>query len=338
MPAQQPRVSMGLPVYNGEQYLATALDSLLAQTFTDFEIVISDNASTDATEEICRRYAARDARIRYVRQPENRGSVFNFNHVFELARGEYYRWHAHDDVCAPTFLDRCVELLDQDPTIVGCHSLKVKIDQGGRVLGVMTHPAYGCPERSGTAAQDRAPRQAGRDVAGAARPVSRRALGPEFLPGLLRPDAVRRAPPNTAPAAVLRFRENPLGRNEPVGPARHRAGTVVLRARAYAHAERRSSAKQQRNFVAPTTTRWCSPIRLQLLWGHTTAVWQVPLTPIERLGCLLAVVQYVLQLHKWKHVLREMLFGAPLQSAERLTLAAPPEPVTVREFLESPCN
>jgi len=93
-----PRVSIGMPVYNGEKFIRDALDSLLAQTFTDFELIISDNASTDDTEAICRGYAAKDARIRYVRQAENLGAAANFKFVLDEAVGEYFMWAAHDDV------------------------------------------------------------------------------------------------------------------------------------------------------------------------------------------------------------------------------------------------
>lgn len=109
-----PRVSIGLPVYNGQQYLRQALDSLLAQTFHTFEVIISDNASNDATPEICRDYAACDPRIRYVRHDVNRGAAWNFNYVFGLARGVYFKWHAHDDMLEPTFLEQCVTILDHD--------------------------------------------------------------------------------------------------------------------------------------------------------------------------------------------------------------------------------
>lgn len=113
-----PRVSMGMPVYNGEEYLERAIDSLLAQDYEDFELIISDNGSTDRTEEICRSYAARDPRIRYVREEENHGASWNFNRAFELARGEYFRWACHDDTCEPTHLSRCVEALDKAPDSV----------------------------------------------------------------------------------------------------------------------------------------------------------------------------------------------------------------------------
>jgi glycosyltransferase involved in cell wall biosynthesis len=127
-----PRVSIGLPVYNGENYLTETLDSILAQTFTDFELIISDNASTDGTEAICRKYAAQDARIRYVRNASNLGAARNYNHVFELARGEYFKWNGHDDPLAPLFLARCVEVLDRDPGVVLCFARSRAIDERGQ--------------------------------------------------------------------------------------------------------------------------------------------------------------------------------------------------------------
>jgi len=118
--ATAPKVSIGVPVYNGEQYLEACLDSLLAQTHGDFEIIISDNGSTDGTADICRRYVERDPRVRYFRVDENRGASWNFNRTLELAAGEYFKWAAHDDLCAPRFIESCVEVLDRDPSVVLC--------------------------------------------------------------------------------------------------------------------------------------------------------------------------------------------------------------------------
>ncbi|OKH23045.1 hypothetical protein NIES593_11345 [Hydrococcus rivularis NIES-593] len=130
----KPRVSMGIPVYNGENFLREVLDSLLAQTFEDFELIISDNASSDRTEEICRSYAAKDKRIRYHRQEINRGPAWNFNRVFELAQGEYFKWVAHDDIYAPEFLAKCVEVLDRDDSVVLCYAKTKFIDSEGKIL------------------------------------------------------------------------------------------------------------------------------------------------------------------------------------------------------------
>jgi len=99
-----PLVSIGMPVYNGARYIREALDSLLGQTFTDFELIISDNASTDNTEAICREYAAKDERIRYIRQPHNLGASANFKFVLDEALGEYFMWAAHDDKWSSNYL------------------------------------------------------------------------------------------------------------------------------------------------------------------------------------------------------------------------------------------
>jgi glycosyltransferase involved in cell wall biosynthesis len=131
-----PRVSVGIPVYNGENYLAEALDAFLAQTYTDFELIVSDNASSDRTENICRDYAARDRRIRYSRNDRNLGAAPNYNRTFELAAGEFFKWAAHDDLVAPTFLEKCVAALDADPDAVLCQGLVDFIDANGESLGV----------------------------------------------------------------------------------------------------------------------------------------------------------------------------------------------------------
>jgi len=133
-----PKVSIGLPVYNGDEFLAGAIEAILGQTFTDLELIISDNASTDKTAAICRHYAARDARIRYYRNPENIGGANNGNRTFLLAKGEYFRWAAHDDLCDSTLIEKCVAVLDQNPEVVLCYTQTVNIDQQGQALGVTT--------------------------------------------------------------------------------------------------------------------------------------------------------------------------------------------------------
>ncbi len=126
-----PKVSIGLPVYNGENFISEAIVSILSQSFENFELIISDNASTDRTETICRAYAAQDQRVQYFRNRENIGASGNYTQVFELASGEYFKWAAHDDVCKPDFLLRCVHILDQDPTVVLCYTRTITIDEQG---------------------------------------------------------------------------------------------------------------------------------------------------------------------------------------------------------------
>jgi glycosyltransferase involved in cell wall biosynthesis len=130
-----PRVSIGMPVYNGERFVAQAVQSILSQTFRDFELIISDNASTDATERICREYAERDGRIRYYRSEQNRGAAWNNNRVVELARGEYFKWQSHDDYCDPTFIEKCLAGIRSNPSVVLCYPQFVRVDEQGRRLG-----------------------------------------------------------------------------------------------------------------------------------------------------------------------------------------------------------
>jgi glycosyltransferase involved in cell wall biosynthesis len=111
-------VTIGVPVFNGEAFLRQAIDSILAQTYTDFELLLSDNCSTDGTAAICQSYILTDPRIRYVRQPVNIGAAKNYNGLVTLSSGKYFKWAAHDDVLAPRFLEECVRALEQDPGVV----------------------------------------------------------------------------------------------------------------------------------------------------------------------------------------------------------------------------
>ena len=132
--APPPRVSVGLPVYNGERYLAEAIDSALGQSFDDLELIISDNASTDRTREISKGYAAQDPRVHYHREAENRGAGYNFQRVADLARGEYFKWLAADDCCHREVLARCVDVLDAAPEAALAYPKAWFIDAAGAPL------------------------------------------------------------------------------------------------------------------------------------------------------------------------------------------------------------
>ena len=127
----KPRVSIGMPVYNGEKYLAEALDSLLAQTYGDLELIISDNASTDRTQEICQSYVNRDRRVKYFRNEVNLGATRNYNRVFELSGGEYFKWAAHDDIHGAAFVEKCVAALDANPTVSLAFTQRKLIEHDG---------------------------------------------------------------------------------------------------------------------------------------------------------------------------------------------------------------
>ena len=132
---RSPLVSLGLPVYNGEDYIGSTLDSILAQTYTNFEVVISDNASTDRTQEICIEYATNDLRIKYFRNDENLGASRNFNRTFKLSSGKYFKWCGHDDLLAPEYLERCIQVLENNERAVICFPKITYIDSKGHPIG-----------------------------------------------------------------------------------------------------------------------------------------------------------------------------------------------------------
>lgn len=126
-----PLISIGLPVYNGADFLAGAIDSMLSQDIDDLELIISDNGSTDATKEICEDYQMQDSRVRYYRAGMNRGAAWNYNRTFDLARGTYFKWAAHDDLCAQSFLSRCITRLESNPDASLCYASTIRIDEAG---------------------------------------------------------------------------------------------------------------------------------------------------------------------------------------------------------------
>ncbi len=127
-----PTLSIGLPVYNGENFLGEALECFLAQSFPDFELLICDNASTDRTAEISSAYARRDPRIRYHRNGRNIGSAANFRAAFHLTQAPLFKWAAHDDLYEPNYLASCMEILRSRPDVVLAHSATGFIDDAGR--------------------------------------------------------------------------------------------------------------------------------------------------------------------------------------------------------------
>ncbi|MGB6130422.1 MAG: glycosyltransferase family 2 protein [Acidobacteriaceae bacterium] len=134
MRAQAPVVSIGLPVYNGESFVAEAIRCVLAQTFSDWELIVCDNASTDRTVAICREFAEQDSRIRVYESPRNMGVTPNFNRVFQLSRGRYFKWIAHDDLFSPEFIEVCLQGLEQDEGVVLSFPTISYVDAAGHLL------------------------------------------------------------------------------------------------------------------------------------------------------------------------------------------------------------
>jgi glycosyltransferase involved in cell wall biosynthesis len=129
-----PIVSIGMPVYNGQWFIKEAVESILDQTFENFELIISDNASTDNTENICNYYKKKDPRVKYYRSRKNFGAAWNYNHVYKLSKGKYFKWAAHDDLCEPTFFEKCVNKLDINKLIALCYPKTLIIDEKSNIL------------------------------------------------------------------------------------------------------------------------------------------------------------------------------------------------------------
>lgn len=282
----QPRLSIGLPVYNGEKYLAESLDALLGQSYTDYELIISDNASTDATAEICGRYQSLDSRIRYFRQPRNIGAAPNHHFVFAEARGELFKWAAADDLYARDLLEKCVAALDEHPDVVLAHSWTAAFDASGNVTQALEYPlktdSASAPERFastlfGTGEDDY---------------------------GLIRADdqyGVMRA-------AMLR-------KVAPQGSFYHsdrvQMTEVVLHGRFYQVPQwlyfRRDHADRPQH-ATPTVRGWCSNLdprrsnrflhptaRLlaEFLWGYVAAIRRAPLSPADRRECYRHLARWI---------------------------------------------
>jgi len=266
------RVSVGLPVYNGERYLAEALESLVTQTHEDLEIVLSDNGSTDGTAAICARYAARDPRVRYVRHERNRGGAFNHTFVAAQATAPYFRWFAADDVMHPRCVEEGVRVLDADPSVVLAWPDPVPLDAAG--TAGETPPAPRWDDRS---------------------PATRLA---SLLRGSARPPLILEC----APVYGLARRRDFLAAM-PVGSF-YGADNVVLvtlalRGRWTRLAPGRyfrrthdgsSTHGRSRHEVAiwmdPATTPGRSLPHVRRLLGFARAVLEAPLDPGERLRCL----------------------------------------------------
>ena len=136
---ESPKVSIGMPVYNAELFIGETVASILAQTFVDFEVIISDNASTDGTEKVCLSLMDDDPRIRYVRNRANMGAAYNYNQTFHLSTGTYFKWACHDDLLLPEFLERCVAELDRDASVVLAYTDWAPIDEDGKPLDPPEH-------------------------------------------------------------------------------------------------------------------------------------------------------------------------------------------------------
>lgn len=308
MREHKPRVSIGMPAYNAANYIAEAIESLQRQTYDDFELIISDNASTDDTETICRAYAEQDPRIRYYRQQQNHGGMWNFNHVVGLARGRYFKWAAHDDVCAPTFLERCVEALDDKTDIVWCHTQGAKIDPSGQPVSVDPEEGRG-PKGVVHSTEAGFPRQY-HDCPSPSRRFQGVLLGTSWAVdffGVIRTDVLRRTLliPHCYGGEKVLTAELALH-----GPSHEIPETLFFTRVHPAASGSDNSASAQRSFNAPAASRRSEHTRLRLLLGYTRAVQNTKLSFGDRVKCWFVILRYLFQVKKWTRILRNLLSGA----------------------------
>jgi glycosyltransferase involved in cell wall biosynthesis len=263
-------LTIGLPVYNGQRYLQQSLDALLGQTWDDFELVISDNASTDGTADLCRDYAARDGRIRYVRQPVNVGAGPNHNLLVPLATGRYFKWASHDDLYEPELLEKCIGLLEADRDVVLAHAWDAVIDDAGQVL-------HAVPYELDTDDPDPAVRL---------RSLLRTPGGNDFY-GVIRTEVLRRVGPHRGYYNADRAFMAAL-----VMQGRFRQVPEVLYLRRD-HPDRASRAGRPRDRAAALDPRRAHPLRhvlpvmyAEYLGGMVKAVMRAPVHPRDRARCL----------------------------------------------------
>ena len=273
-----PRLSIGLPVYNGEQYLSEALDALLGQSYADFELIISDNASTDGTADICRRYLAQDPRIRYVRQPRNIGAAPNHNFVFRQSHGELFKWASHDDLYGRDLLLRCVEALDEHPHVVLAHAWQAIIDDAGRVTQAFDYQlatnSLRAPERFGS--------------------LLFAAGGDDFY-GVIRSDVLRRTAPHDSYHHADRTIVAEIALH---GPFHQVPELLYFRRDHPARAERAYPTKRARcaNLDPRRADRLRHPtVRLlgDYVWGFAAAIRRARLSPTDQRQCYRYLVKWL---------------------------------------------
>lgn len=293
------RVSIGMPVYNGEKYLRATLDCFRRQTFDDFEIIISDNASTDQTESICREYAARDSRIRYLRNARNIGGAANHNRVLALASGEYFKWASHDDLHATHYLEQCVDVLDRDPSIVLCHSKTEYIDSNGVRINLENRASGPIIDSCGITLNlpaDDPPRNLN-----SPRAYQRFSdvIGKPYVCvnifGLMRSDIVR-----STPGYRQVFGSERLVLAELALKGRfHHLPEYLFSWRVHAQQTTRQAGMSRQKRMAPNIRKLP---KFKFLPGYCQALWKAPLSPTERALCHLALLnQYALKLsRRWR--------------------------------------
>lgn len=307
-----PRLTIGLPVYNGENYLAESLEALLGQSYEEFELVISDNASTDSTADICHRYSKQDSRIRYIRQSRNIGLQSNHNFVIMQARGELFKMASHDDLYARDLLKRCVDALDAHPEVVVAHCWETMIDKSRNVIKLLQYSVAAdsprAPERFRSMLFD------GWD---------------DYTYGLMRTEVLRRTRMYRSHHLADRTINTELCLH---GPFHMVPDWLYFRRD---HPERTSpyTARTRCAYMDPRRAdRLRNPVvRLygEYIWGYVAAIRDAPMSPADRRECYRYLVRWLAG--RAMPVLGRTLSGGTMRAAE--ATAAPDHAISVNSLV-----
>lgn len=301
---QPPTVSVGIPVYNGERYLDAALSSLRRQTFTDFQVVVCDNASTDATAEIAQGHQEQDPRFRYVRNAENLGVIRNYRRALDLAQGRYFKWHSSDDTLHHDYLSEMVGALDADPRAVLCACLMPPIDdegepipfdaaadahisQSGERYRVWPAPS-GLSDQRAVVRFDSAVNELPGNMEG------------QFFYGLMRTDVVRQLPPHGLYVGAERVLLAELALR---GPWLYIDRPLAQRRIHLEHLGRGSVQDVTVRLDPQRSGRIAFPAALQLA-GYLRAIHDVPLRPSDRLHSYRSIARKVLRAGTWRSMVQ----------------------------------
>jgi glycosyltransferase involved in cell wall biosynthesis len=292
-------------VYNGERFLEEALHSILTQTFADFELIISDNASTDRTGEIAQAYAHHDARIRYYRNEKNMGAGWNARRVYELASGKYFKWAAVDDLIEPDLLRRCVEVLERDPGCVLAYARTKEVDESRNFI-----KNYVIPTRAEYS-----------DPVARFREMLLIDHWCYQIFGLMRMSALRKLPPPGIYAnadGILLARMSLLGRfceiPEYLFISRHHSGQSIRTLPARVKQPRRLRLTNRYpglpspEWWDPTRTRSISFPEFRQLLEHFLSIYRAPLGAGQKLRCYLMLLHWI-RIH-FRHLLKDLLIAA----------------------------
>ena len=268
-----PSVSIGLPVYNGARFLPQALESLLGQSFSDIELIVSDNASSDSTQDICTEYAMRDARIRYVRQNVNIGAMRNWNFVARQARGKYFKWSSASDYCAPDMLSRCFAAMEAESDIVLCYGQTCLVDQETGELTEYTGNIEIMEDR---------PHERFSKLCGSLK--LNNAYG-----GLIRTDALHRTKLNRLYSGgdIILMAELAL-----MGRFRLLPQTLLYRRMGRETSSNELSASDLAVFLDPQKTHNLDLLHFSTHLGYLGAVLRAPINPLEKLKTLALVCRH----------------------------------------------